>query len=99
MKTAEEGWGQISNGELISCAERARYEILITCDQNVRYHNRIIHWKVNNPTLCPPAPATRLINSNIGQSDRADQRDSPDAYILGVEFLMLVPPCRPILNE
>ncbi len=30
MRAAEEeGWGQISNGDLISCTEQARYEILI----------------------------------------------------------------------
>ena len=37
VKTAEEeGWGQISNGDLIRCAEEAGYQIFLTCDQNVR---------------------------------------------------------------
>jgi hypothetical protein len=31
VKTAEEeGWGQISNGELIRCAEKVGYQILLT---------------------------------------------------------------------
>jgi hypothetical protein len=41
VKTAEEeGWGQVSNGELISCAEKFGYQILLTCDQNVRYQQK-----------------------------------------------------------
>jgi len=37
VKTGEEeGWGQIENGELIERAEQADYQILVTCDQNVR---------------------------------------------------------------
>ncbi len=48
MKTAEdEGWGQVSNGELIRCAEEAGYRILITCDQNVRYQQNMAHRRIS----------------------------------------------------
>jgi hypothetical protein len=41
VRTAEdEGWGQISNGLLVDFASRAGYDILLTCEQNIRYqHN------------------------------------------------------------
>ncbi len=42
----EEGWGQISNGELISSAEQSGCEILITCDQNVRYQQNLTDRKI-----------------------------------------------------
>lgn len=42
VKTAEEeGWAQISNGELISLAELAGYQILLTCDQNLSYQQNL----------------------------------------------------------
>ena len=31
------GWGELSNGELLRAAERAAFEIVITCDQNIKY--------------------------------------------------------------
>src|ERR1017187_8360707 len=38
VRTADhEGWGQISNGELIGRAEKAGYQIILTRDQNIRY--------------------------------------------------------------
>ncbi len=48
VKTAEEaGWAQISNGELIHSAEQAGYEILLTCDQNVRYQPILTNRKIS----------------------------------------------------
>jgi hypothetical protein len=38
---SEETWGQISNGELISRAEAAGYQVLVTCDQNVQYQQNL----------------------------------------------------------
>ncbi|MDQ2774882.1 MAG: hypothetical protein M3Y57_08165 [Acidobacteriota bacterium] len=47
VKSAEdEDWGQISNGELISCAETSGYQIPVTCDQNVRYQQNLTHRKI-----------------------------------------------------
>ena len=48
VQTAEdEGWGQISNGELISCAEEAGYEIMLTCDQNIQYQQNMARRKIS----------------------------------------------------
>jgi hypothetical protein len=42
VQTADdEGWERITNGELISCAEEAGYQILVTCDQNIRYQQNL----------------------------------------------------------
>jgi hypothetical protein len=33
VQTADdEGWGQVSNGELIHCAEKAGYQTMLTCE-------------------------------------------------------------------
>jgi hypothetical protein len=52
VKTAEEeDWGQIENGELIDRAERADYQILVTCDQNVRYQQNLTRRKISMVVL------------------------------------------------
>lgn len=48
VKTAEdEGWAQISNGELITRAELAGYDILLTCDQNITYQQNLTNRKIS----------------------------------------------------
>ena len=38
---AEAGWAGLANGELIAAAELAGYEIMVTCDQNIRYQQNL----------------------------------------------------------
>ena len=40
------GWASIENGELIRAAEEAGFEILITCDRNIRYQQRLTGRKI-----------------------------------------------------
>ena len=42
----DEGWGQISNGELVALAESAGYEVILTCDQNIQYQQNLAHRKI-----------------------------------------------------
>jgi hypothetical protein len=52
VKTAEEeGWGQISNGDLIRCAEEAGYQIFLTCDQNIRYQQNLTRRTISMVVL------------------------------------------------
>ena len=62
-RTGELGWQSLENGDLLEAAEQAGFEVLITCDQNVRYQQNFAdrklavvilstnHW----PTLQPVA--------------------------------------------
>ena len=36
----ERGWSTLRNGELLDVAEHARYDLLITTDQNLRYQQQ-----------------------------------------------------------
>ena len=36
------GWEEISNGDLISLAEGAGFELLLTTDKNVRYQQNLV---------------------------------------------------------
>ena len=37
----EIGWAGLTNGDLIRAAETAGYDVMITCDQNIRYQQNL----------------------------------------------------------
>ena len=39
--TFEQGWSDLKNGELLDKAEKSRYQLLITTDQNLRYQQNL----------------------------------------------------------
>ena len=87
MKTAEEeGWGQISNGELISRAEQAAYEILIACDQNVRYRQNLTHRKIAMVVL--GSNIWPSVRQKVGEIASAFTRVSPGSF----EFIEIASP-------
>ena len=42
----EVGWSGLSNGDLLSAAENAGYQILITTDQNLRYQQNLTERRI-----------------------------------------------------
>jgi hypothetical protein len=78
----ELGWQGLENGALLDAAEQAGFDMLLTCDQNVRHQQNFTgrrlavvilstnHW----PTLRPVAPrvATAVDFVQIGQIVRVD---------------------------
>ncbi|MAT95770.1 MAG: hypothetical protein CL608_01275 [Anaerolineaceae bacterium] len=47
VKTAyEEGWSTLSNGDLLTEAEKADYELFVTTDQNLRYQQNLCERQV-----------------------------------------------------
>jgi hypothetical protein len=40
--TYEQGWSNLSNGDLLNAAEKAGYQLLITTDQNLRYQQNLV---------------------------------------------------------
>ena len=86
MRTAEdEGWGEISNGELIKSAEETNYQIIVTCDQNISYQQnltgRIISMVVLGSNIWP------AMQPKIAEIIAAVQRASPGSF----EFIDIAP--------
>jgi hypothetical protein len=47
VRTAyEQGWAKLTNGELLSSAEVAGFDLLITTDQNLRYQQNLENRKI-----------------------------------------------------
>ena len=42
----ELGWQGLENGELLDAAEKAGFDILLTCDQNIRYQQNLTGRKL-----------------------------------------------------
>ena len=81
-RAEELGWKGLDNGALLDAAERAGFDVLLTCDQNVRYQQNLTgrrlaivilstnHW----PSLRPVASriATAIDFAQPGQVVRMD---------------------------
>ena len=44
--TYERGWSRMSNGELLSAAETAGFELFLTTDQNLRYQQNLSQRRI-----------------------------------------------------
>ncbi|HEY3743344.1 MAG TPA: hypothetical protein VGL53_26035 [Bryobacteraceae bacterium] len=42
----QQGWEQISNGELLGLAEEAGFELLLTTDKNLRYQQNLTNRRI-----------------------------------------------------
>ena len=41
------GWDRLSNGELLTAAEQAGFELLLTTDKNIRYQQNLAGRKIS----------------------------------------------------
>ncbi len=46
VRADELGWQGLENGALLDAAEQARFDLLLTCDQNVRYQQNFASRKL-----------------------------------------------------
>lgn len=46
VRADELGWQGLENGALLDAAERAGFDLLLTCDQNVRYQQNFASRKL-----------------------------------------------------
>ena len=52
---AQQGWDKFKNGELLTAAEEAGFDLLLTTDKNMRYQQNLQSHK---------SPSSFLVNSN-----------------------------------
>ncbi len=53
-KAKDRGWDRLSNGDLLSEAERAGYDLLLTADNNMRYQQNLTGRKIALVVLSTP---------------------------------------------
>jgi len=43
---AQQGWDKLTNGELLTAAEEAGFDLLLTTDKNMRYQQNLVGRKI-----------------------------------------------------
>jgi hypothetical protein len=46
IRAAQLGWERLRNGELLTVAEGAEFDVLVTCDQNLPYQQNLANRKI-----------------------------------------------------
>ena len=46
IEARERGWATLKNGELLSAAEQAGFDLLLTADKNIRYQQNLAGRKI-----------------------------------------------------
>lgn len=80
VKTAyEQGWSDLSNGDLLQAAENAGFEVLVTTDQNLRYQQALRQRHIAIVVLLSTSwPKIRLQADNISIAVNSVQ---PGGYV------------------
>jgi hypothetical protein len=76
---AEVGWAGLVNGALIAAAEQAGYEIMVTCDQNIRYQQNLAKRQIALVVLETNNWVT--IRAAIGTVTAAVNSAQPGSYV------------------
>lgn len=60
-KAKERGWDRLTNGDLLTQAERAAFDVLLTADKNMRYQQNLTGRRIALVVLSTPQwPVVRL---------------------------------------
>jgi hypothetical protein len=88
-KAQDRGWDTLANGDLLSEAERAGFDVLLTADKNMRYQQNLTGRKIAIVVLSTPQwPVVRLHPERIAAAVNAA---APGSY---TEVNILVVDCR-----
>jgi len=74
----ERGWGRISNGELLTAAEAAGFELLLTTDKNIRYQQNLKGRKIAIVVL--GNSAWRMVRIHLDRIAVAVNEATPGSY-------------------
>jgi glutamate racemase len=85
----DRGWDRISNGELLTVAEAAGFEVLLTTDKNLRYQQNLATRKIAIVVL--GCSTWRLVRPHLDRVSSAVNAATPRSY---VEVDIPLPPKR-----
>ena len=77
---AREGWAGLENGELLSAAEDAGFEVLITSDKNLRYQQNLTQRKIAIIEL--PTNRLRVVVGHGGEVTQMLAHINPGDYLI-----------------
>lgn len=75
----ERGWDKISNGELLTTAEAAGFELLLTTDKNIRYQQNLKGRKIAIVVL--GNSAWRMVRKHLDRVAAAVNEAAHGSYV------------------
>lgn len=78
-RSAELGWQELRNGDLIRAAEEGGFEMLLTCDRNWEYQQRVTGRRIAIVSLS--TNNWPLIRERAGEVARAADGAEPGTYV------------------
>lgn len=70
VRADELGWQGLENGALLDAAEQAGFDLLLTCDQNIRYRQNFMNRKLALVVLSSSHwPTLRGIAARVATAD------------------------------
>jgi hypothetical protein len=72
------GWDELGNGELLTVAEAAGFEVLVTTDRNIRYQQNLTNRKIAVVVL--GKGRWSVIKARVAQVVAAVNAASPGSY-------------------
>ncbi len=73
------GWDELGNGELLTKAEAAGFDLLITTDKNLRYQQNLAHRKIAVVVL--GQGRWKLLQAHLAKIVAAVKTAAPGSYI------------------
>jgi len=73
----ERGWDRISNGELLTTAEAAGFELLLTTDKSIGYQQNLKGRKI---AIVLGNPAWRMVRKHLGRVAAAVDEAGSGSY-------------------
>ena len=58
---SQQGWDKLKNGDLLTAAENAGFEVFLTTDKNIRYQQDLTRRKIAIVVLGAPTVATTTL--------------------------------------
>src|SRR5208283_5076042 len=77
-ESRKKGWDELSNGELLTVAETAGFEVLVTTDKNIRYQQDLTGRKIAIVVL--GKGRWRLIKPMLAEVSAAVNAATPGSY-------------------
>jgi hypothetical protein len=71
-KAKDQGWDTLSNGDLLAEAERAGFDVFLTADKNIQYHQNLAGRRIAVVVLSTPQwPLLRMHTAKIAAAVNA----------------------------
>ena len=76
--TEDEGWSGLSNGDLLSAAERAGFDVMLTADRRIRYQQNLAGRRLALIVLS--SPAWPVVKDHISAVKASIDAATPGSY-------------------